>query len=172
MLVRMHHNLSVPGKGGQFSSEYHRGQPHRAWTLQYGEGPQRGLLYAIVDGAILRNVTFPVSEAGRQRVLKFARENPGRTKKNPHAYAVGELVRSWPLNTMPASEAHTESGVRVSYNPYKADHFVRLDCLERVDTSPLVFANGDGLFAKLGQCRSSSGLRGLALGDDWDNWAG
>ena len=60
----------------------------------------------------LVNATFKVSEAGRQRIL---REN----KKNVHAYIVGER---WPF--IPKSFCYRDE---VSYNPYKAAHFIVKD---------------------------------------------
>jgi len=65
------------------------------------------------DSIILKDVTFKVSEAGRQRVLKEKR-------KNVHAWARGTFVEAggcdlavWPGKV-----------VRVKYNPYKYDTFV------------------------------------------------
>lgn len=60
----------------------------------------------------LTDVTFHVSEAGRQRVLREKR-------KNVHAYAIGTLV-GW----LPSSFKLKA----VSYNPYKAPTFM---CEER-----------------------------------------
>lgn len=58
----------------------------------------------------LQNVTFRVSEAGRQRVLR-------ERKKNVHAYVVGTLM---------GSRGCWEPGpewIRISYNPYKGNYF-------------------------------------------------
>jgi len=64
------------------------------------------------DSVELSDVTFKVSEAGRQRVLKEKR-------KNVHAYVRGTLVASgigWQRND--------GSGVRAYYNPYKTETFI------------------------------------------------
>ena len=61
------------------------------------------------DNINLRNVTFKVSEAGRQRVLREKR-------KNVHAVMNGER---WPFT--PKSFAYRDE---VSYNPYKGANFV------------------------------------------------
>ena len=57
----------------------------------------------------LRNVSFKVSEAGRQRVLK-------EKKKNVHAFIVGERFPFIPKSFVYRDE--------VSYNPYKAGNFM------------------------------------------------
>lgn len=74
------------------------------------------------DSIILKDVTFKVSEAGRQRVLKEKR-------KNVHAWVRGSFVETgcdlalWP------------EGIRkVKYNPYKAKTFV-------TDTGPVFSAS-------------------------------
>ena len=67
-----------------------------------------GLVIGHMDSATLIDVTFKVSEAGRQRVLR-------EHVKNVHAYAVGTLVRSG---------FSSESYIPVTYNPYKYRSFV------------------------------------------------
>jgi hypothetical protein len=57
----------------------------------------------------LRNATFKVSEAGRQRVLKEKR-------KNVHAFILGER---WPF--IPKSFVYRDE---VSYNPYTGPNFM------------------------------------------------
>lgn len=78
---------------------------------------------------VLKDVTFRVSEAGRQRVIREKR-------KNVHAFACGTPIGYG------SDPAFNESGnvvallrratVPVSYNPYKAGHFVRTDTGEAV----------------------------------------
>lgn len=57
----------------------------------------------------IRNATFKVSEAGRQRVLKEKR-------KNVHAKIIGER---WPF--IPKSFVYRDE---ISYNPYKGANFM------------------------------------------------
>lgn len=65
---------------------------------------------------VLQDVTFKVIESGRQRVL--------RTKeKNVHAFSCGTVVEGVDVS---------EATVPVSYNPYKAGHFVRKDTGEAI----------------------------------------
>jgi hypothetical protein len=66
----------------------------------------RGIVIAHVDSIRLKNVTFQVSEAGRQRVLREKR-------KNVHAFIVGNV------SMVPA----LDKGDRVSYNPYRGEKF-------------------------------------------------
>ena len=63
-----------------------------------------------MKSANLENVTFKVSEAGRQRVLREGR-------KNVHAYIIGDLVDCKPLT----------EGEIVTYNPFKYSSFVLKD---------------------------------------------
>ena len=58
------------------------------------------------DSVTLVDVTFKVSQAGRERVLRERR-------KNVHAFVYGTIVQ----------DPGPVTGRRVSYNPYKADSF-------------------------------------------------
>ena len=66
----------------------------------------RWLVRGYADEVMLRDATFKVSEAGRQRVISEGR-------KNVHAFVVGTLVDSLP-----------PTPVAVTYNPYKYEAFV------------------------------------------------
>ena len=78
----------------------------RLFSVQQG-----GKVVAHVHSIDLYDVTFKVSEAGRQRVL-------ATKQKNVHAYVVGRaLVPGGPARDL-------DFDYRVSYNPYKAGTFV------------------------------------------------
>lgn len=68
----------------------------------------KGKVIAHADTVKLKNVTYKVSEAGRQRVLK-------ERHKNVHAFLVGEWVHSL---------SEDFAGIPVTYNPYKYSSFV------------------------------------------------
>lgn len=70
---------------------------------------QGGLVVAHIDSVLLANVSFKVSESGRNRVIK-------EQKKNVHAFIVGYIlnVNSTPLSLLKRS---------ISYNPYKYNYF-------------------------------------------------
>ena len=72
---------------------------------------QCGVVVAHVHSINLSSATFIVSEAGRQRVIRDK-------KKNVHAF-VGGMVAA--INPPPAAIGDRQ---RVTYNPYKAAHFV------------------------------------------------
>ena len=78
------------------------------------------------DTVRLTDVTFKVSEAGRQRVLREGR-------KNVHAFVIGTLA-----DTVP------DTPHRVTYNPFKAPTFVRASNGEQVTeaTAALLTAVG------------------------------
>lgn len=61
----------------------------------------------------LKDVTFKVSQYGRQRCL-------ARGQKVVHAYVCGEIIDRIPHETMIIPE-----GMSVTYNPPKAGHFYR-----------------------------------------------
>ncbi len=80
----------------------------------------------IVTRVVLRDVTFKVSEAGRQRVIREKR-------KNVHAGAVGTLVR----------RGGNKACVRISYNPYRAGHFYIRETGEPVYAAKLLVLTVD-----------------------------
>jgi hypothetical protein len=69
----------------------------------------RWLVRGYADEVMLRDVTFKVSEGGRQRVIREGR-------KNVHAYVRGTLVDQTPATPVAAT-----------YNPYKYESFVEKD---------------------------------------------
>lgn len=88
------------------------------WSVKALEGPRKGTVIAHLQTIALSDVTFKVSEAGRQRVLN-------QKRKNVHAGVVGQ----WDKCDTPAP-AWKNKGLAVSYNPYKAPTFVRRDTQE------------------------------------------
>lgn len=134
-------------------SPQYRGQ--RAWSVMALEGPRKGKVIDIVDGVIVRDVTFVVSEASRQRVIR-------EKSKNVHAFVRGELVETFPLNSLPrgadgnALAPGRGATVPVSYDPYKAGHFFRLDTGKGVSSAPLVVMAPQGVYAA-----KPAALRGL-----------
>jgi hypothetical protein len=149
MRVKLYRNLAHQYKG------------RRAWSIMADEGPKRGHVIAVVDGAVIKDVTFYVNESGRQRVIR-------EQKKDVHAYVRGELERTYDIDTLSpaAADALLKRGanVRVGYNPFKMGSFVREDCWKPIETSALVVASPKGVFAKLPAC--AGGVRGL---DEWDD---
>lgn len=87
---------------------------HRhTFSIQH-KTPKGWRVRAYADEVMLKDVTFTVSEKGRQRVIREGR-------KNVHAYVVGTLV-----DTLPECE------VDVTYNPYKYSSFVEAVTLQPV----------------------------------------
>ena len=132
------------------------------------EGPRKGKVIGIVDGAMLQDVTFVVSESGRQRVIR-------ERAKNVHAFVDGELVEAFALHSGEAPS--TRSLVRITYDPYTMRQFIRTDCAQDVYESDRVVATPNGVFAKLPPCararsRSLQGLFGSLSAADADDWNG
>lgn len=78
----------------------------------------------------LVDVTFKVSEKGRQRVIKNKR-------KNVHAYICGTLVED-----MPKQDEWMDL---ITYNPYKLEKFY--DGEKYVDKADRVFVKGRSVYA-------------------------
>lgn len=74
---------------------------------------------AYSDLVILKNVKFTVSKSGHERVLR-------EKKKNVHAFVEGDWHREQFL---------LMHGNTVRYNPYEADHFVRISDGKKIETS-------------------------------------
>lgn len=83
----------------------------KLFSVRALEGDRKGLVIAHRDYVALTDVTFKVSEAGRQRVLR-------ERKKNVHAGAVGQ----WTDDTIELTDP-----LAVTYNPYKYSTFVIAD---------------------------------------------
>ena len=71
---------------------------------------QFGLVVAHVESFTMFNVTFKVSESGRQRVIK-------EKQKNIHAFIIGTL------SSVNAEFITTDKCSSITYNPYKASNF-------------------------------------------------
>jgi hypothetical protein len=82
---------------------------------------------AHLQSVYIKDATFKVSEAGRQRVL-------AEKKKNVHAGVEGYLYYPDHYEVL----ALLEYGTQVSYNPYKASTFVRKESGLPVQHSALV----------------------------------
>ena len=86
----------------------------KMFSVKALEGDRKGRVIAHAARLTLKDVTFKVSEAGRQRVLR-------ERKKNVHAGVVGQ----WDGSLDAAIAA--ENDISVTYNPYAYDSFVLRD---------------------------------------------
>lgn len=102
------------------------------WSLK---DQRTGLVVARERTVLLTDVQFKVSQAGRKRVLATGR-------KAVHAGCVGIPA---PIDL----GVWLDQYVRVTYNPYKYETFVRCDTGEPVTSASKVFINSDGVFAVL-----------------------
>lgn len=89
-----------------------------------------GRVIAHVDSIDLVNVTFKVSEAGRQRVLKTR-------QKNVHAGVVGYI----------ADVSLLCQSTKVTYNPYKWTSFVRKDDESSIKSAKIAVIDASGIIA-------------------------
>ncbi len=100
------------------------------WSVQH-----KGVVINHVDSLLLKNVTFSVSEAGRQKVLR-------EKQKNVHAFAKGELVMINQLRPL-------ELNLQISYNPYKFGYFYNKITQEEIKTNSLVYCGNRVLYGML-----------------------
>lgn len=104
----------------------------KVWSVRALNGPNKGRVIAHAVQVGLAEVSFRVSEAGRQRVLR-------ERKKNVHAGVAGTLLwvdtveRPWTPAGAPAD------AIRVSYNPYAAPTFTEVETHARLPVKSAVF---------------------------------
>lgn len=102
----------------------YRNLHRKCWSVM-----ERGLVVEHRDTLVLGNCIFRVRPSGRARVLK-------EKKKFVHAFAVGNRLHG--MIPMP------NDCIQITYNPYKADHFYRVDTNEPVYGVGLAFLMEDG----------------------------
>lgn len=109
------------------------------WSIKALEGPRKGRVIGHARTVDLANVTFKVSEAGRQRVIR-------ERKKNVHAGVVGDLElwvnkhgeKQIDVGLFDTAYGRKLDGVQwkgfmsVTYNPFKGPTFVRRSTGEAV----------------------------------------
>lgn len=107
------------------------------------EGERKGRVIAHADRVMLSDVTFKVSEAGRQRVIREQR-------KNVHAGVVGTFITS--DITHGFMSRIEQLLVPIKYNPYKFDTFVKAVSelpVKTADNAVIASINGRGaIYAK------------------------
>ena len=91
-----------------------------------------GLVVGHASSVLVRDATFVVQPAGRRRAMAEGR-------KNVHAFVRGTID---PLPRVTTFEAPCST--RVSYNPYKAGHFVVAGTGEAVTGAPIVVLDSTG----------------------------
>ncbi len=96
----------------------------KLFSIKSMEGENKGKVIGHADCIILDDVTFKVSEAGRQRVLR-------ERKKNVHAGVIGYLNEQGIRLIIATRDLAT----KVTYNPYKYQSFVDAETLEPVLTA-------------------------------------
>ena len=112
-----------------------------------------GLVLGHAESVDISSADFVVNEAGRQRVLKDR-------QKNVHAYVKGLLLntigfkpykgRSLQRCTALGAIHSTYKDTIVSYNPYKAPHFVIKGTSDKVSKASLCTVSHDGTISGFG----------------------
>ncbi len=106
----------------------------KCFSVKALEGEHRGRVVHHTDSVALLDVTFKVSQKGRERVLRTKR-------KNVHAGVSGTFVTTSPCYE-PLLRHYWCKGQPVTYNPYKYKQFVNADTLQPVHTAGAVILNG------------------------------
>lgn len=113
---------------------------HRnCWSIRCQEGENKGKVIHHAESWVLTDAVFRVSHAGRARVLLERR-------KNVHAGIQGQL-QSFQTVDQPNDQLALTDGVVVSYNPYRAAHFFRVQDQQAVHKSQIVQAQGRQVMA-------------------------
>lgn len=95
----------------------------KCWSVKALEGPNKGRVIKHTDKVYLKDVTFKVSQKGRERVLKEQR-------KNVHAGVVGHL------SLADLGKVQEEYYTEITYNPYKYSSFVNKFTEKVVNSAP------------------------------------
>jgi hypothetical protein len=107
----------------------------KVFSIKALQGPRKGRVIGHAASVKLHDVTFKVSEAGRQRVLR-------EKKKNVHAGAVGYLCDSVAFDAFEESLA-----VPVTYNPYRYSSFVHKETEAPVRQAAFAWLEGRSIRA-------------------------
>lgn len=105
----------------------------KCFSIRAMEGPAKGRVVAHADDVILGRVSFRVSEAGRQRVIRERRKNvhafvEGELKAwaGPHGFATVAGAKaglptcgSWDAVDQGMAMLLEKQGLPLSYNPYQ-----------------------------------------------------
>jgi hypothetical protein len=91
-----------------------------------------GRVIAHVKEIVLKEVTYPVSKAGRERVLKDKR-------KNVHAFVQGLIDINNQINNLKVN--------KICYNPYKKGHFFYCNNGREIKQSKKARVSMTGVFA-------------------------
>lgn len=95
---------------------------HKVWSLK---DRRTGRIGAHARAVIFaKGARFIVQAAGRAQVLRTG-------QKTVHAFVRGDATILDPRDPLPCLDGLT----RVTYNPYTAEHFVRCDTQNRIDTA-------------------------------------
>lgn len=95
---------------------------------------EQGLIVGHAQTVRLTDVSFKVSQAGRERCLQ-------RQRKTVHAFVVGKLQEA-------IGEVAEPDGIKVSYNPYKAGHFYNAATGEPIYKAQSVVITPCGVFVE------------------------
>jgi 5-formaminoimidazole-4-carboxamide-1-beta-D-ribofuranosyl 5'-monophosphate synthetase len=96
----------------------------KLFSIKAMEGENKGKVIGHSPVVLLDDVTFKVSEAGRQRVIR-------ERKKNVHAGVMGHLNAQGIRLVIATRDLTT----KVTYNPYKYQTFVEVETSEPVLTA-------------------------------------
>lgn len=132
----------------------------RCFSIRAEEGQEKGRVIAHADEVLLNEVTFRVSESGREKVRREGRKNVHAFVKGnllgftgPNAFATMPGLRTlcntwfgghWSDEIERQSNLITMCGKRFSYNPYLDDTFV----IEREDRLEPLHDAGSAFLSK------------------------
>jgi hypothetical protein len=105
----------------------------KCWSVQH-KTPQGWRLLAHMQSLACANVTFSVSEAGRQRVLSSGR-------KNVHAYVCTDDIS---YTEGVGDNSHIDGWEEITYDPRKHEGFIALTDNRPIHRARAVFLTSEG----------------------------
>jgi hypothetical protein len=125
-------------------------------SIQHYKKGKGWILSGHCDNCVLVNVSFKISESGRQRVLNLR-------KRNVHAFAIGKLIGK--------DSSDIYAPIRLGYDPYKCDYFYDKDSGRKLESADyLVVRNNEVLIRPIQVTNKSESFVQMALNLNLFTW--
>lgn len=136
----------IESKDGRFVRELDQVKVYRNLNKDCLSIVKGKLVHGYAEYVELVDVTFTVNEKKRQKVLQ-------ERKKNVHAYVCGKILQGLPIKKLGFDKVEDlyktieEQGyIRVKYNPYLFDSFVRVDTGEKIEKADIAIVVMDRIY--------------------------
>lgn len=103
-------------------------------SVQHNIKGRGWILSGHCDNCVIVEVSFQVSEPGRQRVIN-------KRKRNVHAYASGKLIGRDPTDIY--------APIRLGYNPYKYGFFYDKETREKISKAEYLIVRNNEVYVRI-----------------------